>query len=619
MKSMTTMKLKSRKAPKFAIAAAALVLVSAQALVPAHAQAAGSIAGRAAICAETFSAPSKSARETALEKRYGIKSSDLVYTANQKYAVQIKMGDYKTISPKFDPKKPVVTLAKTYDAVIVGGGPSGLTSALYLAEAGKSVLVLERNEKMGGLAMGDELNGIRAGGGAAYSIGAENAAEKEIFKKIGLKDFATKLEIKEPIDSYLWNGKLYEGIWEEHTLEQLPQSFALFKFALLKLADQGASGLTDLKYWADNQNMAKLVRGMPDLMAKWPEPEAKAILAKYRADLKVPKQDPMKDVLDLLDLYGRSALGGTTSEISGRQFIAFYSSEIETRYTGTLGTGTIAEALLKKLAKYPNVELRTSAPAAQIHSTADGSRTIFLEGGNQFEANAKNLIFAAPVTLAPKMIVGLEAKDPSKVKAISKLEMTDYAVHVVRLKGHPYRATYDTWSHGTGGAQEPSDFILGRWQDPKIKAYDGIREFEKEPVDDYGIITVYQPLGDANPKNFESTHYLDLVEKAVNNMRAKLDPLAQEKGQKIEVELVQSYRWPYSIHKVKPGALKEWPLLERSVDRIHFVNNTTAAPELEPAMVRGAEAAKEILKDEQSSGQSTSQSTSQSNVGMSTR
>ena len=68
---------------------------------------------------------------------------------------------------------------------------------------------------------------------------------------------------------------------------------------------------------------------------------------------------------------------------------------------------------------------------------------------------------------------------------------------------------------------------------------------------------MYQPLGDANPKNFESTHYL------------------------------------------------------RPVERIHFVNNTTAAPELEPAMVRGAEAAKEILKQGQFSGQS--------NVGMSTR
>jgi phytoene dehydrogenase-like protein len=40
--------------------------------------------------------------------------------------------------------------AKTWDAVIVGGGHNGLTCAAYLARAGHSVLVLERRERLGG-------------------------------------------------------------------------------------------------------------------------------------------------------------------------------------------------------------------------------------------------------------------------------------------------------------------------------------------------------------------------------------------------------------------------------------------------------------------------------------
>ena len=31
-----------------------------------------------------------------------------------------------------------------YDIIVVGGGPAGLTSAIYGARAGKSVLLLER-------------------------------------------------------------------------------------------------------------------------------------------------------------------------------------------------------------------------------------------------------------------------------------------------------------------------------------------------------------------------------------------------------------------------------------------------------------------------------------------
>ena len=40
--------------------------------------------------------------------------------------------------------------ARTWDAVVVGGGHNGLTAAAYLARAGKQVLVLERRDQLGG-------------------------------------------------------------------------------------------------------------------------------------------------------------------------------------------------------------------------------------------------------------------------------------------------------------------------------------------------------------------------------------------------------------------------------------------------------------------------------------
>src|SRR5713226_8344223 len=46
---------------------------------------------------------------------------------------------------------------RTYDAIVVGGGHNGLTSAAYLARAGLSTLVLERRHVLGGAAVTEEV------------------------------------------------------------------------------------------------------------------------------------------------------------------------------------------------------------------------------------------------------------------------------------------------------------------------------------------------------------------------------------------------------------------------------------------------------------------------------
>src|SRR5262249_21969642 len=48
-------------------------------------------------------------------------------------------------------------LRKSYDAIVVGAGHNGLTSAAYLARAGLSTLVLERREIVGGCCVTEEI------------------------------------------------------------------------------------------------------------------------------------------------------------------------------------------------------------------------------------------------------------------------------------------------------------------------------------------------------------------------------------------------------------------------------------------------------------------------------
>lgn len=73
---------------------------------------------------------------------------------------------------------------KKYDAAIIGGGLTGLTAAVYLARGGKSVIILEKEKQIGGLASTDILNGAHFNqgphamyeGGAALRILRELAA-----------------------------------------------------------------------------------------------------------------------------------------------------------------------------------------------------------------------------------------------------------------------------------------------------------------------------------------------------------------------------------------------------------------------------------------------------------
>src|ERR1700738_1606735 len=58
--------------------------------------------------------------------------------------------------------------AARYDAVIVGAGPNGLTAAAVLSRAGRRVLVLEANTRVGGACSSADLTGT----GTIHDLGA---------------------------------------------------------------------------------------------------------------------------------------------------------------------------------------------------------------------------------------------------------------------------------------------------------------------------------------------------------------------------------------------------------------------------------------------------------------
>lgn len=102
---------------------------------------------------------------------------------------------------------------RTYDAVIVGAGIAGLTSAAYLSKAGYRVLLCEKNEKPGGLVSSFQYRGFTFDGGirAFENSGVIFPMLRQLGMEIpfvrnpvsiGVEDTIVKLRTKESLSDY---------------------------------------------------------------------------------------------------------------------------------------------------------------------------------------------------------------------------------------------------------------------------------------------------------------------------------------------------------------------------------------------------------------------------------
>jgi protoporphyrinogen oxidase len=111
-----------------------------------------------------------------------------------------------------------------YDVIIVGGGFSGLTAAYNLKD--KNILVLEKEEELGGRCLSGKWNGFHYPKGTEY-IGEPDDYLKELLKELGI----VAEKIPAPTDGVAYNGKFYFGkeILNFLTDKEKKQYYALLK------------------------------------------------------------------------------------------------------------------------------------------------------------------------------------------------------------------------------------------------------------------------------------------------------------------------------------------------------------------------------------------------------
>jgi phytoene dehydrogenase-like protein len=282
-------------------------------------------------------------------------------------------------------------VAQQYDAVVVGGGHNGLTSAAYLARAGWRVLVLERRHVLGGAAVTEEVfPGFRISV-ASYVVSLlrpeiirELELAKHGFELLPLDGTFTPLD-----DDYLWrvndHGTTMRELrrWSIKDAEayeeygRLMVDMARFIKPILSVVPPD-TGRRDPRHWLP---LARLGRSFNDLSETH-----KAVFVQLMT-MSAVESDPLIATMSASGIIG--TFQGIRSPGTAYVLLHHYMGEIDGAFRAwgipRGGTGGVSEAIASA-ARAAGAEIRTEAPVARI-SVKDGRAAgVVLENGDEIDA-----------------------------------------------------------------------------------------------------------------------------------------------------------------------------------------------------------------------------------------
>ncbi len=325
-------------------------------------------------------------------------------------------------------------MARRYDVAVVGGSFDGLVAAAYLAKAGKSVVVLEPSERLGGAVATEELPG---GGRVPAAFGSVELLHPSVVAELGLEEHG--------LVRIAGGGVFLPAAGGGAALHLDPRQGPIA--AQVAAASSAADGAAYEELERFHRRLAAALE--PTLTDILPDPAPSGLagvlqlvqlawrLRRLGAD-EMPEAlrhlpMPLQDVLDerFADDRVKAALAGpalTCSPLGPRSAGSVYGLlHHRPAWTPGLvtpltlvrgGIGKLTEAVAAAVAARGG-EVRTGARVASVRVVEGGADGVVLESGEEIAAGAVCSALDPKTTLLD--LVAPEWLDPDTVRAVERI------------------------------------------------------------------------------------------------------------------------------------------------------------------------------------------------------
>ena len=298
-------------------------------------------------------------------------------------------------------KQSTTSTARDFDVAIIGGGHNGLTCATYLAKAGLSVVVLEKNAVVGGAAVTEEFHPGFRNSVASYTVSLLNP---KVIEDLELQRHGLRI-VERPVANF-WPMLDGRGLVMPNGLENRQRGIAEFSAADSEMLPQ---------YYSDLDQAADLLR---DLVLETP-PNAGGGILELIKSAKLGRRILREDIeaqRTLVDLFTKSAADFLDRYFESdvvKSFFAFdgvIGAFAAPTTPGTAyvllhhcfgevngkpgawghaigGMGAITQAMAKSAVE-AGVDIRTDAKVARIEVETDEAVAVMLASGTKISARA---------------------------------------------------------------------------------------------------------------------------------------------------------------------------------------------------------------------------------------